>query len=61
LSSRGGELFVLHGVTADPNLRFDLVDDPPPRPPPHGVPGPYTNEPCDDVDPIPDYENVLTN
>ncbi|HPC62329.1 MAG TPA: transposase [Verrucomicrobiota bacterium] len=35
--------------------------DPPPRPPPQGVPGPYTYEPCDDVDPTPDYENVLTD
>jgi hypothetical protein len=23
--------------------------------------GPYTYEPCDDVDPMPDYENVLTD
>jgi hypothetical protein len=35
--------------------------DPPPRPPPSAVPGPYTYEPCDDVDPMPDYENVLTD
>jgi hypothetical protein len=35
--------------------------DPPPRPPPQGLPGPYTNEPCLDVDPTPDYENVLTD
>ena len=35
--------------------------DPPPRPPPQGLPGPYTYEPCDDVDPTPDYENVLTD
>jgi hypothetical protein len=35
--------------------------DPPPRPPPQRVPGPYTYEPCDDVDPMPDYENVLTD
>ena len=34
---------------------------PPPRPPPQGLPGPYTYEPCDDVDPAPDYENVLTD
>ena len=34
---------------------------PPPRPPPQRVPGPYTYEPCDDVDPTPDYENVLTD
>ena len=35
--------------------------DPPARPPPQGVPAPYTYEPCDDVDPTPDYENVLTD
>jgi hypothetical protein len=35
--------------------------DPPPRPPPQGLPGAYTYEPCDDVDPAPDYENVLTD
>jgi hypothetical protein len=28
---------------------------------PPGAPGPYTYEPCDDVDPTPDYENVLTD
>ncbi len=33
----------------------------PARPPPQGVPGPYTYEPCDDVAPTPDYENVLTD
>ena len=26
-----------------------------------GGSGPYTYEPCDDVDPTPDYENVLTD
>ena len=35
--------------------------DPPPRPPPQGLPRPYTCEPCGDVDPTPDYENVLTD
>ena len=35
--------------------------DPPPRPPPQGLLGPYTYEPCDDVDPTLDYENVLTD
>ena len=30
------------------------------RPPP-GTPGPWTYEPCLDVDPPPDYENVLTD
>ncbi len=23
--------------------------------------GPWTREPCDDVDPMPDYENILTD
>jgi hypothetical protein len=35
--------------------------DPPPRPPPLQGSGTYTCEPCDDVDPAPDYENVLTD
>jgi hypothetical protein len=35
--------------------------DPPPRPLPQALPGPYTYEPCDDVAPAPDYENVLTD
>jgi hypothetical protein len=34
--------------------------DPPSRPPPQALPRPYTYEPCQDVDPMPDYENVLT-
>ena len=32
----------------------------PPRPPPNGLPGPYTYEPCDDVDPMPDYETMCS-
>ena len=28
---------------------------------PQGLPGPYTYEPGDDVDPATDYENVLTD
>jgi len=34
--------------------------DPPPRSPPPNGSGPYTYEPCDDVDPTPDNENALT-
>jgi hypothetical protein len=34
--------------------------DPPPRLPPLDSSGPYTYEPCEDVDLMPDYENVLT-
>ena len=33
--------------------------DPPARGSPPGASGPHTHEPCDDVDPMPDYENVL--
>ena len=32
----------------------------PARAPPDAE-GPLTREPCDDVDPLPDYENVLTD
>jgi hypothetical protein len=35
--------------------------DPPARPPPQGVRGQYTYEPYGDVDPTPDYENVVTD
>ena len=54
-------------VIDDPRLvekilrHLDAWHDPPPRPPPSAVPGPYTYQPCDDVDPMPDYENVLTD
>jgi hypothetical protein len=34
---------------------------PPTRPPPQGVPRPYSYEPCDEVEPTPDYENVLAD
>ena len=33
----------------------------PAREPPDSDAGPRTREPCDDVDPMPDYENVLTD
>jgi hypothetical protein len=33
----------------------------PARAPPDGDAGPWTREPFDDVDPMPDYENVLTD
>jgi len=33
----------------------------PARAPPDADAGPWTREPCDDVDPMPDYENVLTD
>ena len=35
--------------------------DPPSKLPPQGVPGSYTYEPCDDVDPMPDDASVLTD
>jgi hypothetical protein len=34
---------------------------PPAGPSPAGERSPYTYEPCEDVDPMPDYENVLTD
>ena len=34
--------------------------DPPAGLSPPGAPVPHMYEPCDDVDPTPDYENVLT-
>ena len=46
------------GVWHDPPARRSLG---PPRPPPEGLPDPYACEPCKDVDPMPDYENVLTD
>ena len=33
----------------------------PARAPPEANAGPWTREPCEDVDPMPDYENVLTD
>lgn len=33
----------------------------PARAPPDADAGSWTREPCDDVDPMPDYENVLTD
>jgi hypothetical protein len=35
--------------------------DRPPKPPPQRLPGPYTYEPCVDVEPMHDYENMLTD
>ena len=35
--------------------------DPPARTVPSGLPGPYTREACPDFEPMPDYENVLTD
>jgi len=31
------------------------------RAPPDVEPGPWTREPCGDVNPMPDYESVLTD
>jgi len=33
----------------------------PARSPPGAANGPWNREPCDDVDPMPDYENILTD
>ena len=49
------------GVWHDPPAYRSLGAGSPPRPTPGRVPGPYTHEPCEDVDPMPDYENVLTD
>ena len=54
-------------VIDDPHLVEKILrhlgawHDPPARRPAPGAPGPYTYEPCGDVDPTPDYENVLTD
>ena len=48
---RGGEKTLRH---------LGARRDPPARLPPQGLPDPYTREPCNDVNPMPDYENVLT-
>jgi hypothetical protein len=53
-------------VIDDPRLMQKILrhlgawHDPPARGSPPGASGPYTYEPCDGVDPRPDYENVLT-
>jgi hypothetical protein len=55
----GGRNFIpdlVSKVRTDPS-----TPDPPARPPPSGGSGPYTYEPCDDVDPMPDCENVLAD
>ena len=55
------------GVIDDPRVVEQILrhlsawHDPPPRTPPESVPAPYTYEPCEDVDPMPNYENVLTD
>ena len=54
-------------IVVDPRVverilrRLGVWHDPPARLPAPGAPGPYTHEACDDVDPTPDYENVLTD
>jgi len=49
------------GAWHDPPACRSLGPGRPAGLPPPGAPGPYTYEPCDDVDPMPDYENVLTD
>lgn len=54
-------------VIDDPRLVENILrylgawHDRPLRPAPQVNPGPYTYEPCDDVEEAPDYENVLTD
>ncbi len=48
-------------LAADP-CRPPLHESPlEPWGPPAADAGPWTREPCDDVDPMPDYENVITD
>ena len=54
-------------VIGDPKVTEKILrhlsawHDPPAGLSPPGATGPYTYEPCGDVDPMPDYENVLTD
>jgi hypothetical protein len=54
-------------VIDDPKVTEEILrhlgdwHDPPASLPAPGATGPYTYEPCEDVDTIPDYENVLTD
>jgi hypothetical protein len=54
-----------HAIVDDPRMvektlrHLGAWHDPPPRPPPPDGSGPYTCEPCEDVDP--DYENMLND
>jgi hypothetical protein len=54
-------------VICDPRLVEKILrhirawHDPPASLSAPGATGPYTYEPCGDVDPMPDYENVLTD
>jgi hypothetical protein len=54
-------------VTGDPQVaekilrQMGIWHDTPPKPPPRCPSGPYTYEPCGNVDPTPDYEYVLTD
>ena len=49
------------GAWRDPPACRSPGEGRPPRSPPPALPDPYTYEPCDDVNPMPDYENVLTD
>jgi len=62
LMSAGVERILRHlGAWHDPPAYRSLGVGRPPRRIPQKVPGPYTYEPCDDVYPTPNYENVLTD
>ena len=55
------------GVVDDPRVVEKILrhlgawHDPPARLSAPGTAGPYTYEPCADGDPMPDYENVITD
>jgi hypothetical protein len=49
------------GAWHDPPACRSLGPGRPAGLPPPGAPEPYAYEPCDDVDPMPDCENMLTD
>ena len=60
-----GRLIDQRAVVEKILLRLGLWSGTPPlaptRSPPNDAEGPWTREPCEDVDPMPDYKNVLTD
>ena len=50
------------GVVEKTLRHLEVWHAPPPGDPsPQAAPGSWTYEPCDDVNPMPDYENVITD
>ena len=56
LHSDGDDLVLVEPRPAAPARRAEQQESEQPA-----EAGPWTREPCDDVDPMPDYENVLTD